>query len=168
MTLGDQWAYKPDDHIKSLEQCVQTLVRCAGGDGNLLLNVGPMPTGCHRAAPGPAAPRDRLVAEAERRERSTAPAADRFKPTKSYATTRKGTLRLRPRARLGRRDREPARRSMPGSSSARVLGGGSRDRRAPAPRGSTLNMPAADRQPIDTDHPSRSRPPRRALPPALP
>jgi len=45
MTLGDQWAYKPNDQVKSLEQCVQTLVRCAGGDGNLLLNVGPMPTG---------------------------------------------------------------------------------------------------------------------------
>ena len=31
--------------MKSLKQCIQTLVRCAGGDGNLLLNVGPMPTG---------------------------------------------------------------------------------------------------------------------------
>ena len=30
MTLGDQWAYKPNDHVKSLAQCVQTLVRCAG------------------------------------------------------------------------------------------------------------------------------------------
>ena len=31
--------------IKSLKQCIGTLVRCAGGDGNLLFNVGPMPTG---------------------------------------------------------------------------------------------------------------------------
>jgi alpha-L-fucosidase len=31
--------------MKSLKQCIQTLVRCAGGDGNLLFNVGPMPTG---------------------------------------------------------------------------------------------------------------------------
>jgi len=45
MTLGQQWAWKPDDGIKSLQECVDTLVRCAGGDGNLLLNVGPMPTG---------------------------------------------------------------------------------------------------------------------------
>ena len=45
ITLCNQWAWKPDDAMKSLQQCVQTLVRCAGGDGNLLFNVGPMPTG---------------------------------------------------------------------------------------------------------------------------
>ncbi len=45
MTIGDQWAWKPDDRIKSFEQCIQTLIRCAGGDGNLLFNVGPMPNG---------------------------------------------------------------------------------------------------------------------------
>ena len=45
MTLGTQWAWKPNDRIKSLKQCVDILVRCAGGDGNLLLNVGPMPSG---------------------------------------------------------------------------------------------------------------------------
>ena len=45
MTLGTQWAWKPNDQIKSLKQCVDILVRCAGGDGNLLLNVGPMPSG---------------------------------------------------------------------------------------------------------------------------
>jgi len=45
MTICNQWAWKPDDPIKSLAQCLQTLVLCAGGDGNLLLNVGPMPDG---------------------------------------------------------------------------------------------------------------------------
>ncbi len=45
ITLGQQWAWKPDDELKSLKECLHTLVRCAGGDGNLLLNVGPMPTG---------------------------------------------------------------------------------------------------------------------------
>ena len=45
MTLCEQWAWKPDDQMKSLQQCVTTLVRCAGGDGNLLFNVGPMPDG---------------------------------------------------------------------------------------------------------------------------
>jgi len=45
ITLGTQWAWKPKDRIKSLKQCIDILVRCAGGDGNLLLNVGPMPTG---------------------------------------------------------------------------------------------------------------------------
>jgi alpha-L-fucosidase len=45
ITICQQWAYKPNDAMKSLKECIQTLVRCAGGDGNLLFNVGPMPTG---------------------------------------------------------------------------------------------------------------------------
>ncbi len=45
ITLCRQWAWKPNDEMKPLEECVGTLVRCAGGDGNLLLNVGPMPNG---------------------------------------------------------------------------------------------------------------------------
>lgn len=45
MTIATQWAWKPNDNVKSLEQCLQTLVRSAGGDGNLLFNVGPMPDG---------------------------------------------------------------------------------------------------------------------------
>ena len=45
ITICQQWAWKPDDSMKSLEQCLQTLITCAGGDGNLLFNVGPMPTG---------------------------------------------------------------------------------------------------------------------------
>jgi alpha-L-fucosidase len=49
MTLGTQWAWKPNDRIKSLKQCLQTLISCAGGDGNLLFNVGPMPTGAIEA-----------------------------------------------------------------------------------------------------------------------
>lgn len=45
ITICQQWAWKPDDKLKSLRECIETLVRCAGGDGNLLLNVGPMPDG---------------------------------------------------------------------------------------------------------------------------
>jgi alpha-L-fucosidase len=45
ITICEQWAWKPNDKLKSLKQCLQTLISCAGGDGNLLLNVGPMPTG---------------------------------------------------------------------------------------------------------------------------
>jgi alpha-L-fucosidase len=45
MTLGTQWSWKPNDTIKSLRECIDILVRCVGGDGNLLLNVGPMPSG---------------------------------------------------------------------------------------------------------------------------
>ncbi|MBR9998997.1 MAG: alpha-L-fucosidase [Cyclobacteriaceae bacterium] len=45
ITLCTQWAWKPDDILKTREECIQTLVRTAGGDGNLLLNVGPKPDG---------------------------------------------------------------------------------------------------------------------------
>ena len=45
ITICQQWAWKPDDHLKTLQECVHTLVRTVGGDGNLLLNVGPMPGG---------------------------------------------------------------------------------------------------------------------------
>jgi alpha-L-fucosidase len=45
MTIATQWAWKPNDDVKSIEQCLQTLVRTAGGDGNLLFNVGPKPDG---------------------------------------------------------------------------------------------------------------------------
>jgi alpha-L-fucosidase len=45
MTICHQWAWKPNDELKSLQECVQTLIQTVGGDGNLLLNVGPMPDG---------------------------------------------------------------------------------------------------------------------------
>lgn len=44
-TVGSQWAYKPDDKLRSLEECLRGLVCCAIGDGNLLFNVGPRPDG---------------------------------------------------------------------------------------------------------------------------
>ncbi|MCU0782745.1 MAG: alpha-L-fucosidase [Verrucomicrobia bacterium] len=45
MTLGTQWSWKPNDKIKSAAEVVRILARTVGGDGNLLLNVGPMPDG---------------------------------------------------------------------------------------------------------------------------
>ncbi|OGV64748.1 MAG: hypothetical protein A2283_22915 [Lentisphaerae bacterium RIFOXYA12_FULL_48_11] len=45
MTICRQWAWKPDDTMKTLKECMQTLVRTAGGDGNLLFNVGPTAEG---------------------------------------------------------------------------------------------------------------------------
>ena len=45
MTICQQWAWKPNDKMKSLEECIQTLIRTNGGDGNLLFNVGPQPDG---------------------------------------------------------------------------------------------------------------------------
>lgn len=41
-----QWAWGGfTDGVKPFETCLKMLIRCAGGDGNLLLNIGPMPNG---------------------------------------------------------------------------------------------------------------------------
>ncbi len=45
ITICNQWAWKPNDKMKSLQQCIQTLASTAGGNGNLLFNVGPMMDG---------------------------------------------------------------------------------------------------------------------------
>jgi alpha-L-fucosidase len=45
MTIGTQWAWKPNDKIKTSDECIRILTQCVTGDGNLLLNVGPMPNG---------------------------------------------------------------------------------------------------------------------------
>ncbi len=45
MTLCQQWSWKPDDRMKSFDESIRTLVATAGGNGNLLFNVGPMPDG---------------------------------------------------------------------------------------------------------------------------
>ncbi|MDT8302653.1 MAG: alpha-L-fucosidase, partial [Sedimentisphaerales bacterium] len=45
MTICRQWAWKPNDKMKSAKECIQTLLQTVGGDGNLLFNVGPMPDG---------------------------------------------------------------------------------------------------------------------------
>ena len=45
MTIGEQWAWKPNDKLKSKKECIHTLLQTIGGDGNLLFNVGPMPDG---------------------------------------------------------------------------------------------------------------------------
>ena len=42
MTICNQWAWKPNDKMKSLQECIQTLAKTSGGNGNLLFNVGPM------------------------------------------------------------------------------------------------------------------------------
>jgi len=42
ITICKQWAWKPNDRMKSLKECIQMLAKTVGGGGNLLLNVGPM------------------------------------------------------------------------------------------------------------------------------
>jgi alpha-L-fucosidase len=45
ITICEQWAWKPNDKMKSLKECIQTLIKTAAGNGNLLFNVGPMMDG---------------------------------------------------------------------------------------------------------------------------
>jgi len=45
ITIAHQWAWKPNDHLKSNDDLVKLVLNTVGGDGNLLLNVGPMPDG---------------------------------------------------------------------------------------------------------------------------
>lgn len=90
ITICDQWAWKPHDEMKSPKQCLETLVRCAGGDGNLLFNVGPMPDG--RIEPRQV---ERLKEMGEwlgkYGETIYGTRGGPWKPTKSIASTRKGS-----------------------------------------------------------------------------
>jgi alpha-L-fucosidase len=45
ITVGQQWSWKPDEPLKTWQECVRLLALTVGGGGNLLLNVGPMPDG---------------------------------------------------------------------------------------------------------------------------
>ncbi len=44
-TICQQWAWKPNDKMKSLSECLRILSQTSGGNGNLLLSVGPMMDG---------------------------------------------------------------------------------------------------------------------------
>jgi alpha-L-fucosidase len=91
MTICQQWAWKPDDKLKSLQECVAILVSCAGGDGNLLLNVGPMPDG--RIEPRQV---ERLRQMGEWLERNGdsiyGARGGPWKPSKEIASTRRGNV----------------------------------------------------------------------------
>jgi alpha-L-fucosidase len=46
MTLvGGQWSWKPGGKMYTFDGTLDILVNCVTGGGNLLLNIGPMPTG---------------------------------------------------------------------------------------------------------------------------
>jgi alpha-L-fucosidase len=45
ITLAGAWGYQKTARPKPLKDCIQYLVKAAGRDGNLLLNVGPAPDG---------------------------------------------------------------------------------------------------------------------------
>ena len=45
LTMGDSWAYKPNDRYKSTRRLIEMLLDIVAKGGNLLLNVGPDPDG---------------------------------------------------------------------------------------------------------------------------
>jgi len=45
ITLGTQWAWKPNDKLKPFTAGIRMLILCVVGDGNLALNTNPMPDG---------------------------------------------------------------------------------------------------------------------------
>lgn len=91
ITICNQWAWKPNDKMKTLKECIQTLVKTAGGNGNLLFNVGPMMDGRIE---------DRQIGRL--REMGAwltnygttiyGTKGGPYKPNNMYATTRKGNL----------------------------------------------------------------------------
>jgi alpha-L-fucosidase len=91
MTIGTQWSWKPDDKIKSAPEVIRILAECVGGDGNLLLNVGPMPDG--RIEPRQVDVLKQVGAWLKKNGESIyGTRGGPWKPTKSIATTRKGNF----------------------------------------------------------------------------
>lgn len=88
MTIAQQWNWKPNDKLKSLQQCLITLVSTVGGDGNLLFNVGPKPDG--EIEPGQVARLKEMGAWLEKHgEAIYGTRGGPYQPTKNYAATRK-------------------------------------------------------------------------------
>jgi alpha-L-fucosidase len=147
MTICQQWAWKPNDAMKSLQECLRALVFCAGGDGNLLFNVGPTPEGLIEARQV-----ERLKemgAWLEKNGESIyGTRGGPFKPNKNLASTRRGnTVYVHAFRWEGDAIELP---DLPRKvASAAILGGRPV---ATAQEGGqlVLKVPAAVRQPIDT------------------
>ncbi len=147
MTLGTQWSWKPEDRIKSAGEVIGILARTAGGDGNLLLDVGPMPDG--RIEPRQVAVLNQVGAWLKVNGDSIyGTRGGPFKPAGYGASTRKGkTVYVHvlkwPDGPL-RLPRLPA-----NIIRARILGGGKADVR-PANNAIEISVAPADRDAADT------------------
>jgi alpha-L-fucosidase len=147
MTLCQQWAWKPNDDMKSLKECIQALVLCAGGDGNLLFNVGPMPDG--RIEPRQVERLREMGAWlAKYGESIYGTRGGPWKPTRAVASTRKGNIIY---VHVLRWDGDVV--TLPDIplrvQAARVSGGGKVEVRQ-ANGELTLRVPPAERHEIDT------------------
>jgi alpha-L-fucosidase len=147
MTICRQWAWKPNDEMKSLRQCLQTLVTCAGGDGNLLFNVGPMPDG--RIEPRQVERlREMGTWLAKYGEAVYGTRGGPFKPTRSFASTRRGsTVFVHV---FGWGSGPLALPALPKRIVASSLLTGGKVEVKETAGGLTIDVPPADRQEIDT------------------
>jgi alpha-L-fucosidase len=147
MTICRQWAWKPDDQMKSLEQCLRTLVMTNAGDGNLLFNVGPMPDG--RIEPRQVERLKEMGAWlAQHGESIYGTRGGPLKPGRGLATTRKGNsiyLHVFPEA-TGQIEMPKLPRKV---TAAQLLGGGAVELKESGERW-VIALPAAMRKPIDT------------------
>ena len=150
MTLSsrNQWAWGgPKDGVKSLETCLNMLIGCAGGDGNLLLNIGPMPNG---EIPPDQAGRLKEIGAwlANYGESIYGTRGGPFKPGDYGASTRKGNTIY-----LHIRDWDDDRLKLPAIPAkvlrSRVLTGGKAEVRQ-TEAGIEVFVPERDRQPLDT------------------
>jgi len=150
MTLSsrDQWAWGgPNDGVKSFEACLNMLIGCAGGDGNLLLNVGPMPNG--EIAPDQANRLKEIGAWlANYGESIYGTRGGPFKPGDYGASTRKGNTIY-----LHIRDWDDEMLKLPAIPAkvlrSRVLTGGKAEVRQ-TEAGLEVSVPERDHQPLDT------------------
>ncbi len=143
-----QWAWGgPEDGVKSVADCLNMLIRCAGGDGNLLLNVGPMPTG--EIAPEQTALLEQMGAWlAKYGESIYGTRGGPFKPGAYGASTRSGhTIYLH----VCKWPDDPL--MLPAIPRkvlrARALGGGHAEVQQTA-TSLRVSVPASDRLPVDT------------------
>jgi alpha-L-fucosidase len=144
----DQWSWGgTKDGAKSFEACMNMLLGCAGGDGNVLLNVGPTPAGI--IAPEQAKLIKQVGAWLEKYGESVyGTRGGPFKPGVYGVSTRKGkTIYVHVRKWLEDTVHLPA---IPAKVvGSRVLGGGSADVQQTA-SGIDITVPEGDRQPLDT------------------
>jgi alpha-L-fucosidase len=144
----DQWSWGgTKDGVKSFETCMNMLIGCTGGDGNVLLNVGPTPAGI--IAPEQANLIKQMGAWLDKNGESIyGTRGGPFKPGSYGVSTRKGkTIYVHIRKWLEDPLKLPP---IPAKVlDSRVLTGGSAEVRQTA-SGIEISVPESARQPLDT------------------
>jgi alpha-L-fucosidase len=144
----NQWSWGgKDDGVKPLSACLEMLIGCAGGDGNVLLNVGPTPTGA--IAPEQANLVKEIGAWLDKNGESIyGTRGGPFKPGEYGTSTRKGnTIYLHIRNWASDPLKLPA---IPAKiTGSRVVTGGRAEVKQ-TDSGIVISVPENDRKPVDT------------------